>query len=202
MKGKVQKVLTWRWGEPPASTPVPRPADLPADAPDPPPLAGRREREFFVKWCNMSYWHCSWVLELQVPYTLKLYPPIVENVDFSVHLRDTHTNPMAHFSTSLLLVLSWSWIVRWCSVTTRGRLTWTNHHLLILEGRVMMTKAPRGRTRILSLSTWRRSFTAMESRWNGWWSTVSSTTGRTLKISLIICSSPIKKEVYSKFNWL
>uniref|UniRef100_A0A3B3WPH7 Uncharacterized protein n=1 Tax=Poecilia mexicana TaxID=48701 RepID=A0A3B3WPH7_9TELE len=66
MKGKVQKVLTWRWGEPPASMPVPRPADLPADAPDPPPLAGRREREFFVKWCNMSYWHCSWVLELQL----------------------------------------------------------------------------------------------------------------------------------------
>uniref|UniRef100_A0A672HF85 Uncharacterized protein n=1 Tax=Salarias fasciatus TaxID=181472 RepID=A0A672HF85_SALFA len=66
MKGKVQKVLTWRWGEPPAPTPVPRPADLAADAPDPPPLAGRREREFFVKWCNMSYWHCSWVQELQL----------------------------------------------------------------------------------------------------------------------------------------
>uniref|UniRef100_A0A667YM20 Chromodomain helicase DNA binding protein 4 n=1 Tax=Myripristis murdjan TaxID=586833 RepID=A0A667YM20_9TELE len=66
MKGKVQKVLTWRWGEPPAPTPVPRPADLPADAPDPPPLVGRREREFFVKWCNMSYWHCSWVQELQL----------------------------------------------------------------------------------------------------------------------------------------
>ncbi|XP_076010849.1 chromodomain-helicase-DNA-binding protein 4 isoform X2 [Genypterus blacodes] len=66
MKGKVQKVLTWRWGEAPAPTPVPRPADLPADAPDPPPLAGRREREFFVKWCNLSYWHCSWVQELQL----------------------------------------------------------------------------------------------------------------------------------------
>ncbi|XP_061530376.1 chromodomain-helicase-DNA-binding protein 4 isoform X4 [Phycodurus eques] len=66
MKGKVQKVLTWRWGELPAPTPVPRPADVPADAPDPPPLVGRREREFFVKWCNMSYWHCSWVLELQL----------------------------------------------------------------------------------------------------------------------------------------
>ncbi|XP_068616413.1 chromodomain-helicase-DNA-binding protein 4 [Brachionichthys hirsutus] len=66
MKGKVQKVITWKWSDPPAPTPVPRPADLPADAPDPPPLAGRREREFFVKWCNMSYWHCSWVLELQL----------------------------------------------------------------------------------------------------------------------------------------
>ncbi|XP_041843081.1 chromodomain-helicase-DNA-binding protein 4 isoform X4 [Melanotaenia boesemani] len=66
MKGKVQKVLTWRWGDPPAPMPVPRPADLPADAPDPPPMVGRREREFFVKWCNMSYWHCSWVKELQL----------------------------------------------------------------------------------------------------------------------------------------
>uniref|UniRef100_A0A3Q2GAG1 Chromodomain helicase DNA binding protein 4a n=1 Tax=Cyprinodon variegatus TaxID=28743 RepID=A0A3Q2GAG1_CYPVA len=66
LKGKVQKILTWRWGDPPPPTPVPRPPDLPADAPDPAPLAGRSEREFFAKWCNMSYWHCSWVTELQL----------------------------------------------------------------------------------------------------------------------------------------
>ncbi|XP_044027890.1 chromodomain-helicase-DNA-binding protein 4a isoform X5 [Siniperca chuatsi] len=66
MKGKVQKILTWRWGDAPAPTPVPRPPDLPADAPDPAPLAGRPEREFFAKWSNMSYWHCSWVTELQL----------------------------------------------------------------------------------------------------------------------------------------
>lgn len=66
MKGKVQKILTWQWGEPPPPTPVPRPPDLPADAPDPAPLAGRPDREFFAKWYNMSYWHCSWVTELQV----------------------------------------------------------------------------------------------------------------------------------------
>ncbi|XP_061520411.1 chromodomain-helicase-DNA-binding protein 4a isoform X1 [Phycodurus eques] len=66
MKGKVQKILTWQWGEPPPSTPVPRPPELPADAPDPAPLAGRPEREFFAKWFNMSYWHCSWVTELQL----------------------------------------------------------------------------------------------------------------------------------------
>uniref|UniRef100_A0A672JX24 Chromodomain-helicase-DNA-binding protein 4-like n=1 Tax=Sinocyclocheilus grahami TaxID=75366 RepID=A0A672JX24_SINGR len=66
LKGKVQKVLAWRWGEAPPPMPVPRPADLPADAPDPPPMIGRKEREFFVKWCNMSYWHCSWVQELQL----------------------------------------------------------------------------------------------------------------------------------------
>ncbi|KAL7826443.1 hypothetical protein AOLI_G00316520 [Acnodon oligacanthus] len=66
LKGKVQKILTWRWGDPPPPTPVPRPPDLPADAPDPPSLAGRPEREFFVKWQNMSYWHCSWVSEVQL----------------------------------------------------------------------------------------------------------------------------------------
>ncbi|XP_059205899.1 chromodomain-helicase-DNA-binding protein 4a isoform X1 [Centropristis striata] len=66
MKGKVQKILTWRWGDPPPPTPVPRPPDLAADAPDPAPLAGRPEREFFAKWSNMSYWHCSWVTELQL----------------------------------------------------------------------------------------------------------------------------------------
>ncbi|XP_029023536.1 chromodomain-helicase-DNA-binding protein 4a isoform X1 [Betta splendens] len=66
MKGKVQKILTWRWGDPPPPTPVPRPPDLPADAPNPAPLAGRPEREFFAKWSNMSYWHCSWVTELQL----------------------------------------------------------------------------------------------------------------------------------------
>uniref|UniRef100_A0A8C2F8M6 Chromodomain helicase DNA binding protein 4 n=1 Tax=Cyprinus carpio TaxID=7962 RepID=A0A8C2F8M6_CYPCA len=66
LKGKVQKVLAWRWGDAPPPMPVPRPAELPADAPDPPPMIGRKEREFFVKWCNMSYWHCSWVQELQL----------------------------------------------------------------------------------------------------------------------------------------
>uniref|UniRef100_A0A4W5PJY3 Chromodomain helicase DNA binding protein 4a n=1 Tax=Hucho hucho TaxID=62062 RepID=A0A4W5PJY3_9TELE len=66
MKGKVQKILTWRWGDPPPPTPIPRPLDLPADQPDPAPLAGRPEREFFAKWSNMSYWHCSWVSELQL----------------------------------------------------------------------------------------------------------------------------------------
>uniref|UniRef100_A0A671M0T6 Chromodomain-helicase-DNA-binding protein 4-like n=1 Tax=Sinocyclocheilus anshuiensis TaxID=1608454 RepID=A0A671M0T6_9TELE len=66
MKGKVRKILTWRWSEPPPPTLVPRPSDLPAGAPNPKPLAGRPDREFFVKWHNMSYWHCSWVSELQL----------------------------------------------------------------------------------------------------------------------------------------
>ncbi|XP_023659676.1 chromodomain-helicase-DNA-binding protein 4-like isoform X1 [Paramormyrops kingsleyae] len=66
LKGKVQKILTWRWSDPPAHKPVPRPSNLPADAPDPLLPASRPEREFFVKWSNMSYWHCSWVSELQL----------------------------------------------------------------------------------------------------------------------------------------
>ncbi|KAG5856269.1 hypothetical protein ANANG_G00006240 [Anguilla anguilla] len=31
-----------------------------------PPPGRSPEREFFVKWSNMSYWHCSWVTELQL----------------------------------------------------------------------------------------------------------------------------------------
>uniref|UniRef100_A0A1A8HNV8 Chromodomain helicase DNA binding protein 4a n=1 Tax=Nothobranchius korthausae TaxID=1143690 RepID=A0A1A8HNV8_9TELE len=66
LKGKVQKILTWRWGDAPPPTPVLRTPDLATDAPEPAPLAGRSEREFFAKWCNLSYWHCSWVQELQL----------------------------------------------------------------------------------------------------------------------------------------
>ncbi|MGH0117828.1 UNVERIFIED_CONTAM: hypothetical protein FKN15_003859 [Acipenser sinensis] len=66
MKGKVQKILTWRWGDPPSPTSVPRPVVSAPDAPHPKPLQGRPEREFFVKWSNMSYWHSSWVSELQL----------------------------------------------------------------------------------------------------------------------------------------
>ncbi|XP_015276218.1 PREDICTED: chromodomain-helicase-DNA-binding protein 4 [Gekko japonicus] len=66
MKGKVQKILTWKWGQPPLPTPVPRPADADPNAPSPKPLEGRPERQFFVKWQGMSYWHCSWVSELQL----------------------------------------------------------------------------------------------------------------------------------------
>lgn len=51
------------------------PAELPAgpdgkpsDPLTKPPLKGHPEREFFVKWAGLSYWHCSWVSELQVRY--------------------------------------------------------------------------------------------------------------------------------------
>ncbi|XP_063359709.1 chromodomain-helicase-DNA-binding protein Mi-2 homolog [Cydia amplana] len=46
--GKVNKILTWRWKEHSAKSKAPR------------------EREFFVKWLERSYWHCSWISELQL----------------------------------------------------------------------------------------------------------------------------------------
>ncbi|XP_063377859.1 chromodomain-helicase-DNA-binding protein Mi-2 homolog isoform X1 [Cydia fagiglandana] len=46
--GKVNKILTWRWKEHSAKSKAPR------------------EREFFVKWFERSYWHCSWISELQL----------------------------------------------------------------------------------------------------------------------------------------
>ncbi|XP_067411263.1 chromodomain-helicase-DNA-binding protein 3 isoform X2 [Emydura macquarii macquarii] len=66
LKGRVQKILHWHWGEPPPPVLVPRPPDANPDEPSPKALQGRSEREFFVKWVGQSYWHCSWVKELQL----------------------------------------------------------------------------------------------------------------------------------------
>lgn len=67
LKGKVQKILHWTWGEPPLPAEPPAgPDGKPSDPLSNPPLKGRPEREFFVKWAGLSYWHCSWVSELQV----------------------------------------------------------------------------------------------------------------------------------------
>ncbi|NXL83378.1 CHD5 protein, partial [Alectura lathami] len=74
LKGKVQRILHWTWKEPPA----PLPSALPAPGaelalPLPKVLEGIPEREFFVKWAGLSYWHCSWVKELQ----LELYHTVM-----------------------------------------------------------------------------------------------------------------------------
>ncbi|XP_072314760.1 chromodomain-helicase-DNA-binding protein 3 isoform X2 [Eucyclogobius newberryi] len=66
IKGRVQKILHWRWGEPPPPIPVTPAPDAPPDAPPPPPMKGRPEREFFVKFAGLSYWHCTWITELQL----------------------------------------------------------------------------------------------------------------------------------------
>ncbi|XP_042336062.1 chromodomain-helicase-DNA-binding protein 5 isoform X2 [Sceloporus undulatus] len=73
LKGKVQRILHWKWKE------TPPPALIPEDPQlvTPPPLKPLREvlpeREFFVKWAGLSYWHCSWVQELQ----LELYHTVM-----------------------------------------------------------------------------------------------------------------------------
>lgn len=66
LKGRVQKILHWRWGEPPTPVVAALPPEANPDDPPPKILQGRSEREFFVKWVGLSYWHCSWIKELQV----------------------------------------------------------------------------------------------------------------------------------------
>lgn len=63
----MQKILHWTWGDPPLPAELPAgPDGEPSDPLLKPPLKGHPEREFFVKWAGLSYWHCSWVSELQV----------------------------------------------------------------------------------------------------------------------------------------
>uniref|UniRef100_A0A4W3HFG3 Chromodomain helicase DNA binding protein 5 n=1 Tax=Callorhinchus milii TaxID=7868 RepID=A0A4W3HFG3_CALMI len=66
LKGKVQRILHWCWGPPPLPPTPPSIPDLAPGTEPPKALAGRPEREFFVKWVGLSYWHCSWVTELQL----------------------------------------------------------------------------------------------------------------------------------------
>ncbi|XP_066526545.1 chromodomain-helicase-DNA-binding protein 5 isoform X1 [Hoplias malabaricus] len=75
LKGKVQKILHWMWGDPPLPPEAPplRDGEKPDLMPKPPPLKGRPERLLFVKWAALSYWHCSWVSELQ----LELYHTVM-----------------------------------------------------------------------------------------------------------------------------
>lgn len=58
---KVSKILTWRWVETKNEPPK---EDVPAAVP--PRKTPPRLREFFVKWHEKSYWHCSWISELQL----------------------------------------------------------------------------------------------------------------------------------------
>ncbi|KRY80091.1 Chromodomain-helicase-DNA-binding protein 3 [Trichinella pseudospiralis] len=98
-----EKILSWRWLELP-----PIPAEETKSAQSEEAGAGeeaasagseaavakknvnRRMREFYVKWKYLSYWHCSWVLELVLdvwfPHVLRMYfrkmdPEIPPEVD-------------------------------------------------------------------------------------------------------------------------
>ncbi|TRY92054.1 hypothetical protein DNTS_034076, partial [Danionella cerebrum] len=74
LKGKVQKILHWAWDDPPLPPEVPLGSNgEKVDALPKPPLKGRPERQLFVKWAALSYWHCSWVSELQ----LELYHTVM-----------------------------------------------------------------------------------------------------------------------------
>nr|XP_027204103.1 chromodomain-helicase-DNA-binding protein Mi-2 homolog [Dermatophagoides pteronyssinus] len=100
LKGKVAKILHWRWVEKPKKQRTkmietktdnetsetveqkqeehlsikaePEPTPSTSKDPPPPPAPSmtsqklQKEREFFVKWHDMSYWHCSWISELQL----------------------------------------------------------------------------------------------------------------------------------------
>ncbi|XP_046412635.1 chromodomain-helicase-DNA-binding protein Mi-2 homolog isoform X1 [Neodiprion pinetum] len=57
--GKVAKILTWRWSECPET-----PSEEPSTSKAAPKQ--RKMREFFVKWADMSHWHCDWITELQL----------------------------------------------------------------------------------------------------------------------------------------
>ncbi|CAH0556045.1 unnamed protein product [Brassicogethes aeneus] len=65
LPGKVNKIITWKW----VYEPVDEKA-VTATGKKPKP---KRHREFFIKWHELSYWHCSWVSEIQ----LDVYHPLM-----------------------------------------------------------------------------------------------------------------------------
>lgn len=92
LKGKVAKILHWRWVEIPeeeeeeeekkedsaekneeGESEVKKP-EVPAG--EKKPVKVHRVREFFIKWHDMSYWHCSWISELQLEV---FHPPLHRN---------------------------------------------------------------------------------------------------------------------------
>ncbi|XP_029187317.2 chromodomain-helicase-DNA-binding protein 4-like isoform X5 [Acropora millepora] len=59
LKGKVERILHWRY----VTLPV---EDLLVERDELSEPETYETREFFVKWLDMSYWHCSWITELQL----------------------------------------------------------------------------------------------------------------------------------------
>lgn len=56
LPGKVARILTWRWVE----------ADEKDSSGGPNKTKKVKRRQFFVKWHERSYWHCSWISEIQI----------------------------------------------------------------------------------------------------------------------------------------
>lgn len=59
LKGKVAKILHWRFIIHPPNTDVKTEEQTKKES-------AMRQREFFVKFHDMSYWHCCWISELQM----------------------------------------------------------------------------------------------------------------------------------------
>ncbi|VDL70684.1 unnamed protein product [Nippostrongylus brasiliensis] len=105
-KQRPEKILCWRWIEIPYPDPIEPSEDgeQKKDAVLLRPLKKmepRREREFFIKWRYMSYWHCEWVSEtlMDVYFTalLRMYwrkydsenPPIFDESTAQRHHKDS-----------------------------------------------------------------------------------------------------------------
>ncbi|GIZ00002.1 chromodomain-helicase-DNA-binding protein 5 [Caerostris extrusa] len=68
LKAKVAKILTWRWYEVPKSEDVKKEENDKEEPSTSSKPQAKPQREFFVKWHDLSYWHCSWISEAQLEY--------------------------------------------------------------------------------------------------------------------------------------
>uniref|UniRef100_A0A8D8WT53 Chromodomain-helicase-DNA-binding protein Mi-2 homolog n=1 Tax=Cacopsylla melanoneura TaxID=428564 RepID=A0A8D8WT53_9HEMI len=66
LPGKVQKIMTWRFKEDTTSTEGLTEQEKRR-------RRRKRKREYFVKWADRSYWHCSWLQEVE----LEVYHPLL-----------------------------------------------------------------------------------------------------------------------------
>ncbi|PIO74437.1 helicase protein [Teladorsagia circumcincta] len=92
-KQRPEKILCWRWVE----IPYPDPIEASPDAePDkdaillrpPRKMEPRKEREFFIKWRYMSYWHCEWLLRMYWRKYDSENPPIFDESTAQRHHKD------------------------------------------------------------------------------------------------------------------
>nr|XP_039267444.1 chromodomain-helicase-DNA-binding protein 3-like [Styela clava] len=62
-KGRLEKVMAWRWRDAPYTE---VPDDRPGNETGKKKLWGYRQREFLVKYYHLSYWEVEWITELQL----------------------------------------------------------------------------------------------------------------------------------------
>ncbi|QQP48589.1 ChromodomainhelicaseDNAbinding protein Mi2 -like protein, partial [Caligus rogercresseyi] len=80
LPGKCEKILTWRWKEEESKKEEEKSASETTESgarKKPKKKLPKAEREFFIKWKEQSYWHCSWIKEIQLdvfhPQTYRMY---------------------------------------------------------------------------------------------------------------------------------